>query len=348
MELCGVGLARRGHRVWFAGRRESRFLRRVSVHPETTVRPLDIGGDFNPRTIWRVARMLREERIDLVLCNFVKDVRLAGLGRRLADGCKIIWAPGVNLAKKSFSHKWLFSGFVDSVVVPSRHLRDAIIASGYIDGARFEVIPIGIDENLWRGSREEGRAFLKRQFDLPESSFICLTSGRFVRQKGHCYLIEAARELARKYDDIFFLLLGDGPLEPVLLRQIREQGLTDRFVFCGLLDHHQRAVFGADLYVHPAVIEPYGIVIVEAMAAGLPVVATRVGGIPEVAAENETALLVDPAEPDQLTEAVERFYTDAGLRKQYAAAGYERFGRLFRYDIMVDAIEKILVEAATG
>ncbi len=344
MEIVGRGLARRGHRVRFIGREGSQFLRRLSDRDGLPVIPLDIHGDFDPFTIRHLAMELQSDHPDLVLCNLVKDVRLAGLARKLAEPYKIIWTPGVNLAKRSLSHKWLFSGFVDRAIVPSQHLRDVIVASGYIAASTFDVVPIGIDNAIWTGSRDEGRQFLRDRYNLPENAFVCLTSGRFVPQKGHKYLIEAAAALARQHDDIFFVLLGDGPLEPQLVEQIHGLGLEDRFVLCGMLENHQKAVFGADLYVHPAVVEPYGIVLVEAMAASLPVVATRVGGIPEVVEENRSAVLIDQADPGQLTTAILRLYTDNSLREKYGRAGYERFDRLFRMETMIDRIEAILNE----
>lgn len=346
MEMVGGGLARRGHSVRFIGREGSQFLRRIAGRDALPVVPLDIHGDFDPFSIKHLADAVRSDPPDLMLCNLVKDVRLAGLARKLSEPYKIVWTPGVNLAKKSLSHKWLFSGFVDHAIVPSQHLRDAIIASGYIPPSRFDVVPIGIDDSIWKGNRDEGRRFLRERYNLPENAFVCLTSGRFVPQKGHKYLIEAAAALAGQHDDIFFVLLGDGPLEPQLVEQIHERGLVDRFVLCGMLENHHKAVFGADLYVHPAVVEPYGIVLVEAMAAGLPVVATRVGGIPEVVEENRTAILVDRAEPDQLTQAILRFYTDDSLRDSNGKAGYERFDRLFRMDTMIEKIEAILDRVA--
>jgi len=342
MELVGGGLARRGHKVRFIGREGSQFLRRIAERDDLPIIPLDIHGDFDPFTIRHLAEAFRPDPPDIVLCNLVKDVRLAGLARKLSEPFKIIWTPGVNLAKKSLSHKWLFSGFVDHAIVPSRHLRDAIIASGYVPESRFSVVPIGIDDKIWKGNRDEGRKFLRERYNLPEGAFLCMTSGRFVPQKGHRYLIDAASDLVKQHNDIFFLLLGDGPLAPQLGEQIRARGLQDRFVLCGMLQNHHKAVFGADLYVHPAVIEPYGIVLVEAMAAALPVVATRVGGIPEVVEDDHTAVLVDQADAEQLTEAILRFYNDRSLCETYGRAGYERFDKLFRVNMMIDKIEVIL------
>lgn len=345
MELTGTGLARRGHRVTFAGRANSSFLRRVSMHPTTTVLPLTISGDFHPTTVRQLADAAAAGSTDLVLCNFVKDVRLAELARTFHHlQYRIIWTPGVNLAKKTLSHKYLFSRFVDKAIVPSGALRDDIIASGFLSPDRFEVIPIGIDETLWQSSRDDGRRFLMDRYDLPDDAFVCLTSGRFVKQKGHQYLVEAARLLADRQPNLIYVLLGNGPLQTDLMEQIKRRELTDRFVFCGLLEDHRQTVFAGDLYVHPAVTEPYGIVLVEAMAAGLPVVATRVGGIPEVVLENETALLVEPADAKALSEAIERMVVDSPRRTAFGLAGRIRFRDRFRLDTMIDRIETCLDE----
>ncbi|MCP4570430.1 MAG: glycosyltransferase family 4 protein [FCB group bacterium] len=346
MEMCGVGLARRSHQVCFAGRTDSEFLRRVSSHPDVEILPLDISGDFCPKTIRQLSDYLRKNQIDVVLCNFVKDVRLAGMAQKFGGGCRIVWTPGVNLAKKSFSHRILFSGYVAKVIVPSASLRDEIVASGFIEPSKFEVIPIGIDPLHWQGSRKSGREFIIEKYNLPEDAFICLTSGRFVRQKGHRYLVEAASTLAEKYNNIYFLWLGDGPMQVTLQEQIKDHDLNKHFIFCGLLESHQQVVFGADLYVHPAIVEPFGIVLVEAMAASLPVVASCIGGIPEVVADTETAILVEPRQPSQLTKAIEQFYNNRVMGDKFGQAGYDRFKQNFRLETMIDRVEKSLIEAA--
>lgn len=344
MEMCGLGLSHRGHKLYFAGRTGSEFLRRISSHESLSVSPLKIGGDFNPIVIRKISDLCKNYGIDVVICNFVKDVRMAGLERKFGSEYKIVWSPGVNLAKKSWSHRKLFSGFVDSVIVPSAHLRDEIIESGYIEKDKFDVIPIGIDQDKWNSNREEGRAFLRENYNIPEDAFVCLTSGRFVEQKGHRYLVEAAKPLLKKHKDICFFWLGDGQLENELKAHISAIGYSDRFIFAGLLTEHQRAVFGADLYVHPAVVEPFGIVLVEAMAVGLPIVATRAGGIPEVVSENKNAFLVNPADPESLTNAIERFYNSRELCNQFGKAGKQRFVENFSANVMIDKVEEHLLK----
>ncbi|MFH1699252.1 MAG: glycosyltransferase family 4 protein [Candidatus Zixiibacteriota bacterium] len=344
MEMCGLGLAQKGHQVYFAGRAKSKFLKRISSHDKLSIFPMKIGGDFNPFVIKKISQISKSYSIDVVVCNLVKDARMAGLARKFGGKYKIVWSPGVNLAKKTWSHRNMFLKYIDSVIVPSAYLRDEITESGFIEKNKFDVLPIGIDRELWKSNRNEGRKFLHSKYRIPDDAFVCLTSGRFVEQKGHKYLLDAAEQLLRRCGNIYFLWLGDGPLENEHRKRIEAIGFGERFIFAGLLEKHQRAVFGSDLYVHPAIAEPFGIVLVEAMAAGLPIVATRVGGIPEVVSENENAILVNPADATDLTAAIELFYNDKTLREKYGRFGYERFTEKFNLEIMVDKVEAHLLK----
>lgn len=348
MEMCGLGLVGAGYDVCFAGRSDSLFQERMAEHDQVDFIPLDISGDFSPRSILQLRRIIKQRRIDAVMCNFVKDVRLAGLARKLNGDFKIIWTPGVNLAKRSLSHRFLFSSWLDGVIVPSNYLRSKIVNSGYIPESKFRVIPIGIDEGYWHGDREAARGTITKKHNLPSDAFICLTSGRFVNQKGHKYLIESAVKLKEKCENIYFIFLGDGPLQPELDNQIEKSGLTKRFIFPGLLSDHRDYLFASDLYVHPAITEPYGIVLVEAMAANLPIVASSVGGIPDVVAEGENALLCPPKDTDALTDAVSLFYNESEMRLRYGQKSKERFDHKFHLSAMIDLIEQVIQETIRG
>ncbi len=344
MEMCGLGLAGLGHDVSFAGRPDSLFEKRMAQHDAVDFFSLDISGDFSPSTVFQLRRIIKEQQIDLLLCNFVKDVRLAGMVQKLGGDFRIIWTPGVNLAKHTLSHRLLFSNWVDRVIVPSSYLKNEIVKSGYIDESKFRVIPIGVDEKFWRSDRRVARTKIVTQHNLPDDSFICLTSGRFVVQKGHKYLVEAAHQLEKNCPNIYFILLGDGPLRSELDEQIEKHELTERFIFPGLLSDHRDYVFASDLYVHPAIVEPYGIVLVEAMAAGLPIVASNVGGIPDVVNDGENAVLCQPTDIKSLTDAVGSFYNDNDLRLKYGDNSLALYHEKYHLSAMIDALEKTVSE----
>ena len=345
IRLVSSGLHQKGHNIYIAGRGESKFLERVSAdNPEIEQIPLNISGDFHPATIAKIYSQIKSKQIDIIIVNFNKDVRLGGLAAKLEKDCKVIWSLGLDITKNSLVHKVLTPKLVDGVIVPSKALRDQITRFDYITSGQVEVIPIGIPEAKSSFDKKAARENVLEKFGLNENAFICVTSGRFVDQKGHRYLIEAAPKIIKKCPETVFLFLGDGQLKSELQSMIREQNLVKYFVLSGMLDTENvvEILPGCDLMIHPSVEEPFGIAILEGMRAALPVVASKVGGIPEVVVENETALLVGPKKAADISEAVLSLQSSEEKLIQMAKAGRTRWQRVFGYQDMIDKIESYL------
>ena len=345
MGMVADGLIRRGHTMYLAGRKDSEFLRLSgSTNPAINIFELDISGDFNPATINLISKFLKENKIEIIVANFNKAVRLGGLASKLGTNTKLIWRVGLNLTKNKFIHRWLTPKLISGVISPSQALKDQIVSSGYITEAMVRVIPTGINEIETKISKTEARAKLLKKYQLPENAVISVTSGRFVNQKGHVFLIEAAKEIVKKYDNVRFLLVGNGQLEEMLKEKIKENQLENNFVFCGFLDNYDLEFLGADFMTHPSIEEPFGIALLEGMRAELPVIASRVGGIPEVVTENETALLIEPERPELIARAIISFLDDPATMKKIGRAGFERWKNQFKYDIMVERVEHYIKE----
>lgn len=342
IRIVADGLANRGHRVTVAGRPGSAFLRRVG---ETTrgveTLEIELSGDFNPATISRLKKFIRTQGTDLISVNFNKDVRLGGLAARLDGRPRVVWSVGLDITKDSFVHKLLTPRLVDRVVVPSESLKTQITRLGYIKPEMVEVVPIGIGDKQFTRPDPNAARSLREQFELPPDAVVAVTVGRFVEQKGHRYLVDAARTIENSLPHLRFVLLGDGPLEDELRAQIDTAGVGDRFVFAGMLDNIDPVLAGADLMIHPSIEEPFGIAVLEGMRAGLPVIASRVGGIPEVVEESATATLVPPGDTSVLAAAVTNLLADPARMKRMGEAGRERWRTHFRLDDMLDRIEQI-------
>ena len=146
-------------------------------------------------------------------------------------------------------------------------------------------------------------------------------------------LVAAAPEVIRERGDAVFVIVGDGPeLEP-LRQQARNLGVADAFRFPGLRSDVNRFMAMADVVVLPSVYSdsaPLGAV--EAMAAARPVVATRMGGLPELVADGVTGILVGPGEPQQIASALLRFLAEPGLAAALGSAGRERAEKRYSAD----------------
>ena len=343
ISLMAPELAGRGHQITIVGRPNSEFIRRFRKRSvDVNVFELAISGDFNPFTICKLAGRFKKENIDIVICDFNKDVRLGGLAARFSNRPKVIWRLGLNVTKNNFIHRFLTPKLIDAAVVPSADLKRQVVASGYIDSRDVMVIPHGIPELDFNPTGDGDGKSLRAKYNIPGENKIAVTSGRFVEQKGHKYLINAAREIVNRFPNMTFLFLGDGPLENKLKNKISEYKLENHFIFAGMLSDFNLELAGSDLMIHPSVEEPFGFSVLEGMRAGLPVVASRVGGIPEFAVDNETALLIDPCNSELICQAVEDFLNSPEKMKAFGQAGKQRWRDAFKLEVMVNRWENYL------
>lgn len=333
-------LAERGNQVTVTGRPGSEFLRRAGAESEAVeVLELPISGDFNPVTIHRLRNALAERQIDLMTVNFNKDVRIGGLAARWYGPTKVCWRLGLDITSSGWAHRFLSPRLVDGVIVPSHALKRQVLRHGYLTEELVQVIHNGTADKTFKRPDPDAARSLRRKYDLSTDALVCVTVGRFVDQKGHIYLVEAARDIVKQVPDVVFMFLGDGEHEPMLRSRIAEYDLEKHFIFAGMLDNIDLELVGADLMIHPAIEEPFSHAILEAMRAGLPIVASGVGGIPEAVRPGESALLVPARRPDELTAAVVELLLAPERRLTFGLVNQERWRVKFRLKTMMQKVE---------
>jgi glycosyltransferase involved in cell wall biosynthesis len=190
-------------------------------------------------------------------------------------------------------------------------------------------------------------AELKQQFGLKETSPTALFVGNLIPRKGLTYLIEAAQQVVKTYPDTQFIIVGDGPLKSHLIERLVAVKLLDNFVFMsGLSDDKLSAVYGcSDVFVLPSIQEGQGIVLLEALASGKPVVAFDIGGVNEVIINGETGLLVRNRNSEELAEALLRLLGNVELQKKMGLSGRRFVEGNFTWDICARKMFKIYCEA---
>ncbi len=149
-----------------------------------------------------------------------------------------------------------------------------------------------------------------------------VTVARLSEEKGLTYLIQAASRVIAEASEVRFLIYGDGPLRGTLEAQIRSLGLTDAVCLPGRFGREQLpSILGAaDVFVLPSITEGFPVTVIEAMHFGLPIVATRVGGIPELVRDGVSAILCAPGNPEELAEALLALIGDPSMRRELGAA----------------------------
>ncbi|MGJ6964058.1 glycosyltransferase [Streptosporangium sp. G11] len=145
---------------------------------------------------------------------------------------------------------------------------------------------------------------VRHRFDVPEEAFLVVCVANFRPEKNHALLVRAADEVLRAREDALFLLAGDGPLREEVVREVRRRGLLERVRVLGRVKQASRLVAAADLLVLSSHYEGLPVVVMEALAAGVPVVSTEVGGVPELISSGWNGILTEPGSPDALAAGI--------------------------------------------
>ncbi len=218
------------------------------------------------------------------------------------------------------------------VIAVSGEMRRDILALYDVDPQKVVVVHNGIDLAKYRPSHAVD---VRKRYGI-EGPFV-LFVGRVSRQKGISVLLKAARSFDER---VRLVMAASSPDTKELQEELEEQARTNpRLIWINEMlpeDHLISLYTEADLFVCPSVYEPFGIINLEAMACGTPVVASAVGGIPEVVVDGETGVLVQPEEPEALADAINRLMADPERRRRYAEAGRRRVEERFSWRRIAD------------
>jgi glycosyltransferase involved in cell wall biosynthesis len=278
---------------------------------------------FDPWVVPQLAEVLKRRSPDIVQTHGVKShflMRFSGLRRSYRW---IAFHHGYTAEDRKMRlynqlDRWSLAA-ADRVVTVCRSFADVLAGTG-VRRERIAVLPNAVEEAP--APAPEEALDLRRRMGIRQGERVILTVGRFSREKAQADLVRASACLRRTHPGLAFrvVLLGDGPLRREVERAAEAAGLSGAFLFAG----HQRDVrfyFGmADLFVLPSHSEGSPNALLEAMASGVPVVATSVGGVPETVEGGENGLLVPRADPQALAEAIGRLLVDDALARRLANA----------------------------
>jgi glycosyltransferase involved in cell wall biosynthesis len=225
--------------------------------------------------------------------------------------------------------------FVNASMVASNALASVLRLAEY----RHTVIPNATESGVATASRER----MRQELGLSEDRFVVLVMARLEKRKGHTYLIEALPQLPRHIlNSVTVLIAGTGPEKDVLETQCAAMGLTDQVRFLGQRDDRWSLYEAADVIVLPSIShEDMPIVILDAMAAGRPVVASSVAGIPEQVVDGLTGQLVPPGDPAALAGALAGVLGDPDRRAAMGKAARDRYEDNYTPQRFVDAYRRL-------
>jgi len=232
---------------------------------------------------------------------------------------------------------------MDRLIAVSSAIVDKIHDEGRV-GPPVELIYNGVD--LGRYDHQEPCCTLREEYGLPDDALLVGVIARLEPEKGHATLLDAWPEVVAAAPNAYLLVVGEGSQCDALRDQAAALGVADHVVFTGRRDDVPAVTAALDVAVLPSYREAQGLSILEAMALSRPVIATRVGGIPEVITDGVSGLLVPPQDPAALTDAIVRVLRSHQLADMLGRAGHDVVHDRFCVERMVHAVEAIYDDGA--
>jgi len=283
------------------------------------VHPVDMRGTWDLGSALALASLHRSLRPDVVHWHAARAHALGAMASLLAPGPRRVLSRRVDFpVRRSPGSRLLYALPVDAILAISACVRDALVASG-VPSARIRVVPSGIDVAPFE--RPFDREAVRRKLGLTPDVLLVLQVAALAPHKSQSDLLRAARIVAKARPDVRFWVAGDGPLRTALEAERQNLGLAERVQFLGFREDVVDLLRSADLFCVSSYLEGLGTSTLDAMASGLPVVATNVGGIPEIVKDGETGLLVPPRDPEAIARAILALVGDPVRRAGMGAKG---------------------------
>ena len=277
--------------------------------------------------IFKLIQLFRKEKPDVihthrhVLQYVVPAAVLAGVKKRIHTIHSVATKENNKIGR--MFNKMAFCVFEVVPVALSLAVRDTVVEEYKMDISKIPVIFNGIDLN---------RCKEKNDYEIVNGLKI-LHIGRFVDAKNHIGLIEAFSKFYKKYNDGVLYLIGDGANRKAIEDYISENGLQERVLLLGQLDNVYEYLCKADVFVLPSLYEGVPITLIEAMGTGLPIVTTRVGGIPDML-DDDSAVFVESS-ADSICEGLEKYYLNKDLRTTHGMSVKEKVN-VFSMEVMAE------------
>jgi glycosyltransferase involved in cell wall biosynthesis len=324
------------------------------------VRIEELGREISPlrdlRAIVRLARLIRRERPQILHTHTAKAGTVGRLAAMLAGRRRppvVVHTFHGHVLRGYFGplrsrfflllERWL-AAHTTALIAVGPQVRDDLVAMGVAPADRFTVIRLGIElEQRVRPSHDR-RAETRRYLGVPDDRFMVGWIGRMTAVKRTDDVLAAFKRLRDDGVEACLCMVGDGPDRERLERRAHELGVMRDTLFLGYQEDVAPYYAAFDALVLPSANEGTPVSVIEALAAGTPVVATRVGGVPDVVREGEEGFLVETGATDDLAERLCRLAGDAELRQRLGQSGRERVLKRYSVERLLDDVDRLYRE----
>jgi glycosyltransferase involved in cell wall biosynthesis len=321
---------------------EAKVVDRARREGVVRVETFGFSGGAGPDDVRDVRRLVARLRdVDVVHVHRGKEHWLAAIANRLtARPRPLVRTRHIAQAVRPHAaNGWLYRRATASVVTVTEAIRRQYLAAGLVDTERVVTLSGGADAELFRPRPRDGETY--RRLGGGEGPLVGMIAGLRV-MKGHRVVVDAAAGLARTGIHARFVFVGQGPLEGPIRAAIRAAGLEGRFAVVGWADDLPATMAALDLGLYtPLESDGMSRVVFEYLAAGRPLIAARVGVVPEVLTDGEHALLVPAGDAEALAGALRRGLTDPELRERLGRAGRRLIEERYSGERLAAALEAL-------
>ena len=326
-----------GHAVMFAGPLDS-WLGKACAEAGIEAVHIPMHGLYDPWSHWQLHRLVKRWQPDIVHGHLIRGAAYAGRAGHMQRKPLAVCTAHATTAKTHMQH-------CAHIIAVSVAVKRNLEAAGYA-AERISVVHNGVPDGPWHGTLDElaaQRVALRRELGIPDGVFAVAHAGRFVRDKGQDLLMQAMLQTqGDAHSGVHLYLMGDpatefgAQLEQTVqtLRHI-DVHVAERIHLLGYRQDVQRVLPAFDMFALASRREAISLSVIEAFAAHLPVVATAVGGVPEIVLHEDTGLLVPSDDATALGQAMARLHSDADLAARLAAAGRQRYEQHLTAERMV-------------
>lgn len=352
-----AGLKSKGHNVYIAssgGETAMRFTKQGII---LITIPIKTKSEISPKILlsfFKLLPVIKKENIDIIHCNSRVTQVLGCLLSFFSRPPFVSTCHG--FFKTRFSRK-IFPCWGKRVIAISRQVKEHLMRDFKIQEKDIVVINNGVDVNKpndeGRETMDEGRETMderrgmrdkiKKRFNLKDGPVVGII-GRLSDVKGHIYLIEAMKEVIEKMPHAQLFIAGEGRMRDKIISLIKNLNIEKQVVIIPLIMDTAAVLPAIDVFVMPSLKEGLGLSLMEAMAAGLAVIGSDVGGIKSLIQHNRTGLLVQPADSEGLSKAILELLDNSQQRKSLGDNAREFIARNFSAEQMVNLTEKMYNE----
>lgn len=291
------------------------------------------GGDYDPIAIWKAHSRIRQSRAEIVLTNFNKEAWHFGIASKFTR-TPVVARHGFTLWSDKLHHRLVASGLLRRVIVNSASIRDHYQAIGF-DVNNIDIIPNGV------AFRKQQNGELRKQLGISHDELLLVAAGRLEEQKRFDRLLNSVAALS-KHMKFKLALFGQGPHEQQLRSLVNELSLSQVVSFMGFRENFAEVVGDSDLFLLTSDSEGSPNVVLEAMAAGVPVLGFGVGTMPQLLAGELSTFLVEPENETQFYEKLAHVCSDIPALRAQRSRFRNRVNSEFSFDVSMKRYEHVL------